>query len=381
MTDHQDSKTSTAGLRCLTIESDRSSFRISPRLIAICATFLISASADGQLNIADLDVQRMNVVRIRAEPQSGPITTSAGIYVGKNQQNAFFVTALHPLRNSSGANDPATPVIHAQIQFFNGPNYVDATVFSSWDATADVAVIYIPVAMIPQAVAPMQSREATAELAIHIIGHPPAGAWTSWTGHVQNEIDVTGDSQMFSTGTDLSLTEGFSGGPVLDSQGKLIGMHLGSYYSYTKNLKISAILAILRAWQVPLDNIIPPASPSGSEGAATSSTASQEITFLWRGMMDVDKSAYKYRPIVGTISVFVDGQDVKEVGTRYVSEKDTLDLAPGPHTFTFESLVDTNKTQGVRSSCNGQFVVERATVVHPHLTFFGNGSVRDCSIN
>jgi hypothetical protein len=336
----------------------------------ICIMAAIRTEA--QSPIANLNVQRMTVVRIRSTPQDRAAQTFSGVYVGKNQQNAFFVTALHPLRNRTGPDVSPDPVTTAQIQFLNGPTYITATVLSSWDAASDLAVIYVPVGELPPAMIPMSWEDPTPEMPVHIIGHPSSGGWTSWTGHVQNEIEVTGDGRLFSTGSDQSLAEGYSGGPVLDSSGQLIGLHLGSYGSYAKNIKVSALLTMLRAWHVPLDNI-------GNTVVTPPPKAEPvDVTFIWRGMMVVDKKSKAYGHVIGRVTVFIDGKEVKRVPTGSVNESDVVSLLPGTHTFLFESVVSTNKTEGSRSSCTGQFLVRESTVLHPHLTFVGDGIVHNC---
>jgi S1-C subfamily serine protease len=349
--------------------------RLALRIGAVlftCSIALGCTEAQMQSSIADLTVQRTAVVRIRSIPQDRAVQNFAGLYVGRDQQNAFFITALHPLRNLSGSNDPADPVPTAQVQFSGGPTYVAATVLTSWDSAADLAVIYIPATKLQAGMVSMYSKDPAPEMPIHIIGHPPGGSWTSWIGRVQNEIEVAGDGKLFSTGSDQSLTDGYSGGPVLDSAGDFIGMHLGSYGSYAKNLKSSVILTALRAWHVPVENI------GNSPPIIIIKPESVDVTFIWRGMMTVDKSAHKYLPIVGSVTVFIDGKEVNKVSTRDTSERDTVSLSPGTHHFTFESVVDTDKTRGARSSCNGNFTVNDAVVIHPRLTFFGDGVARNC---
>lgn len=132
----------------------------------------------------------------------------------------------------------------------------------------DLAVVYVPIVDLPANVAPMSLRDASAELPIHAIGHPPGGEWTSWTGMVQNEFAVGGNGQFFSTGTDPSFTKGFSGAPILDSQGSFIGMHLASTNSFAKNLKSESIVGALRAWHVPTNNLVDPLHPNGEDVSA-----------------------------------------------------------------------------------------------------------------
>jgi hypothetical protein len=232
-----------------------------------------SCSAAGQSSIEEIETQRMNVVRLRSHPTDRPAETGAGVYVGKDQQNAFFITAFHYLKKETDIDDPVEVV---DLQFYAGPTSFSAKVLGRFDSTSDLAVVYIPVTDLPSGTAPMGRKDPTAELPIHIIGHPSAGDWTSWTGRVQNEISVGGQSQFFSTGADQSLTKGFSGGPVFDSHGNFIGMHISSAVSFAKNVKSELIVGILKAWQVPITNLDGPSQPTSTTQNATTPTTTQD---------------------------------------------------------------------------------------------------------
>jgi len=208
-----------------------------------------------QSSISSLDVQRVNVVKLRSTTLDRGIETSAGIYVGHDEHSAFFATALHPLRQKNGRNDPYDPVATVDLEFLTSPVRISAKVLDQYDPNADLAVVFIPVNNLPSSTAQMALGNATGELPVHIVGHPSAGNWTSWTGMVQNENNVGGDPHCFSTGADSSLSGGYSGGPVLDSHGNLIGMHISATPSYSKNLKSSEIVADLNAWRVPTSNL------------------------------------------------------------------------------------------------------------------------------
>jgi hypothetical protein len=108
-----------------------------------------------------------------------------------------------------------------------------------------------------------------------------------------------------------------------------------------------------------------------------------QIKFLWRGMMDVDKSAQKQKsvPVSGSATVFIDGKEIRKVGVvSYTKESDDLDLSAGTHEFVFESSVTTVKGEYVRSNCKGDFVVSTTAVMHPKLAFMAGAKVGMCRI-
>jgi hypothetical protein len=222
---------------------------------ALLGSFVLSCGiATAQSSVENLDTQRMDVVKLRSQSDKSAETAS-GVYVGKDEQNAYFITAFHPLRKHAGANDPYDPVETVELQFYGRPVATKALVLDHYDPVLDLAVVYIPIDKLPSEIVSMARTEATAELAVHIIGHPPAAAWSVWKGTIQNELNVSGDSNFFSTDSDSSLTRGYSGAPVLDSNGGFVGIHLSSASSYAKNLKSDTIVKSLREWQVPITNL------------------------------------------------------------------------------------------------------------------------------
>jgi hypothetical protein len=212
----------------------------------------ITVNRDKAASLEELGTQRLEVVKLRSHPNDRSIETSAGIYVGKDKGNAYFVTAFHALQKYTNSAELVDAV---ELQFYTRPTLFPAKILDHFDSGEDLAVVYIPVSNLPVEAVPMTLRDASAELPIHIIGHPPGGDWTSWKGEVQNELAVGSNGHLFSTGTDQSLTKGFSGAPVFDAQGHLVGMHLKSSTSFSMNLKIGVVLSNLKVWQVPINNL------------------------------------------------------------------------------------------------------------------------------
>jgi hypothetical protein len=216
---------------------------------AFLCVFLHIASPQGP--ISDLDAQRSDVVLIRAAATGGTFETAAGLFVGRDMQNAYFVTALHPFV-PDGAIDP---IDHVKVQFVDAAASYDGSILANYSPSKDLAVIVLPIAYLPVDLPKMAWKDPTPELPIHVIGHPPAATWTSWTGMVQNESNYAGEPEWFTTSSDPSLTKGYSGGPVFDSKGNFIGIHLAGSSSTAKNLKSSVIVSSLSAWHVPVTNL------------------------------------------------------------------------------------------------------------------------------
>ena len=189
---------------------------------------------------------------LRVAGANGSWGTAAGVYVGRDQADAYFVTVLHAVQNS------ATGAItsQVQVQFFDTATQFPGHTFSQYDASKDLAVISVPVVDLPASMVKISPKDPQAGMQIHAIGHPPAGPWTTWAGSVENDVAVAGSPEKFSATADPSLTHGFSGGPIFDNDGNFIGIHLSAGDSFSTNLKSSVILTTLQAWNVPTTNLV-----------------------------------------------------------------------------------------------------------------------------
>jgi len=217
--------------------------------ICVCSFGLVSIATLAQPGISDLNIQRANVILIHAALPNGATETAAGFCVGHDEANAYFVTALHALRDATTkqwAND-------IQVQFWGSGASHTATIFDRFSEFEDLAVLLVPTKELAGNLVSMEQKDPTAELNIHLIGHPAAGTWLPWVGSIQNEYEAD-DPNRFTTNLDPSLQHGYSGGPVLDSRGNLIGMHLAASNS-SVNLNSRFIVMSLLAWHLPTSNL------------------------------------------------------------------------------------------------------------------------------
>jgi|HubBroStandDraft_6_1064221.scaffolds.fasta_scaffold91448_2 hypothetical protein len=236
--------------------------------LLMSAMLFCSFSLRGQ-SVENLDTQRINVVKLRRKRDASS-ETAAGVYVGKDQKNAFFVTAFHFVQDEK---DTGGVVENVELQFYSGTTWVAANVFSRYDGSMDLAVVYVPAVDLPAGIIPIPANDPRVLLSIHIIGHPPSGDWNMWAGTIESETGLQNDERFFSTNTDDSLTKGFSGGAVLDPQGNFIGMHQATESKVGKNLKSGAIVAKLRLWNVPTNNISGANTVTSSNDNCSSATA------------------------------------------------------------------------------------------------------------
>jgi len=197
----------------------------------------------------DLQTQRMEVVKIRVVREGKPDETAAGLYVGRDLNNAYFITANH------AAGPGSEPIKALKIQFYNNVQEFEAAfALNDYSTDLDLAVIQSSSMHLPSNIPSIKNKDPQADTLVHIIGHPPKGPWSVWPGNIQNE-NASGNVRRFLTNRDFSLTGGYSGGPVFDSQGFFLGMHLETDAFFGICSKSSDILRQLSAWKVPVNNV------------------------------------------------------------------------------------------------------------------------------
>jgi hypothetical protein len=201
----------------------------------------------------NLKAQRTLVVKLRIHRPNQADETAAGFFVGKDKQNAYFITAFHVVR----FNGEAT-VRSVELQFSTTPRRFEAIVFDHFDGDLDLAVVRTALADLPAELPATVKKDATADTMVHIIGHPSAGDWSTWSGSVTNENAPSGDIHHFVTTRDDSLAEGYSGGPVFDGTAGFLGMHTSTEARYGIAAKSGDIVSQLKAWHVPTTNIEDP---------------------------------------------------------------------------------------------------------------------------
>jgi ketosteroid isomerase-like protein len=212
----------------------------------------LTAVTDAQSNA---DAQRAVVVRLHTHFSTNKKDeTAAGVFVGKDQQYAYFITARHAVADEVGNQE-----VHAEsteLWFHDSPQPLKAQVLDHTTAILDLGVVYIPVAEVPPNLPQIVRKDARSDTAVRIIGHPAAGDWSTWEGTVQNENAPNGDSYKFVTSTGPSLAKGYSGGPVFDPSGNFLGMHTSTTNSYGSAAKSGQIKAQLAAWHIPITNLL-----------------------------------------------------------------------------------------------------------------------------
>jgi len=210
----------------------------------------ISPSGIALAQSVDLEPQKAVVVKLRIHRTNRSPDTAAGVYVGKDQQNAYFIIAYHAIK----PKPEGVPVQSVELRFSTTPQNFEAVVFEYFDEGLDLGVVRTSVANLPQELPQLSTKDAAAGISIYIIGHPSAGDWSVWPGNVQNEYASSGDVQHFTTNRDASLAGGYSGGPVFDADRNFLGMHTETITSYGRAVRSEDIVTKLKVWRVPTNN-------------------------------------------------------------------------------------------------------------------------------
>ena len=136
--------------------------------ICLCWCFLIVKATLAQESISDLNTQRADVILIRATQNNGKTETSAGFYAGHDEENAYFVTALHAVRDQTTGQKSSD----VEVQFWGSGTSHHAVIFDQFNELEDLAVLIMPTKEVGANMVPMEQKDPTAELNIHLIGHP-----------------------------------------------------------------------------------------------------------------------------------------------------------------------------------------------------------------
>jgi len=219
----------------------------------VLAAIFVSGAAFAQSNSLDKQMDVVVKLRIHRAIQSTE-ETAAGLFVGKDRQNAYFITACHAVIQKD-KDDNAVGAHSVQLRFHNSPQDISALVFDHYDEGLDLAVVQIPLLSLPPGLPSIVRNDAALGVPVHVIGHPSAGDWSVASGTVQNMNTPAGDIHHFTMSRDNSLAEGHSGGPVFDAHGEFLGMHTASGPTYGIEAKSTEIVNQLAAWNVPTNNL------------------------------------------------------------------------------------------------------------------------------
>jgi hypothetical protein len=126
------------------------------RFLAAFFLLLVALPTLGaQVTAEKLAAERADVVLIRASVGDNATETAAGLYVGRDQANAYFVTAFHAVQKKG----TAYPVDSVTIQFVTGPSSFSGKVLNHFNLEKDLAVVSLPLDDLPASLPKMSHKD------------------------------------------------------------------------------------------------------------------------------------------------------------------------------------------------------------------------------
>jgi len=233
--------------------------------VTFCPAFSAAQDADAQRERA-----KNGIVMIRSQLRAQE--AGAGTVVGVSGQDVYIVTAKHVVDDTRGAK--ATKV---EVQFKARPSeWYEAKVLEREAGAYDVAVlrVLLPPGLRPEQVAGLGSAPQASisrGTDVYAVGFPE---FKEWSGPVAPD-KVSAVRRENITVQSVFVRPGHSGGPLLDSCGRLSGMIYEVSGPEAYALPFDVVLDLLKEWSVPTTLV---AVQSNACGGAPVGTAAATTT-------------------------------------------------------------------------------------------------------
>jgi ankyrin repeat protein len=218
-------------------------------LPCICSLVLVvlvaTPAAPEDIGMRAQDAARL-VVMLSGGPDKAPI--GAGIIVGRKPGQLFVVTANHVVRRGADVEDLG-------VSFRDKPQQViGARLLSDFDGKMDLAVLSVsasPASAVDPCAMAFDQLGNNDDLArgshVFPMGNPNGAPWAlPVTPDVVSEIIE--DQVLFQS---TFISEGHSGGALLNSSGYLVGMICADAPPFGRAVRLDAVLGKMRAWGYP----------------------------------------------------------------------------------------------------------------------------------
>ena len=230
--------------------------RLSVVIFGIILSFSVfNTSSHSVVVPLDYDVLRRGVVKILAHKPGNTTEVSAGIMIGRDSDIVFVLTVYHTVKGAS----------KIEVKFFEQQYLLPFTgrCFERYDEDLDIAVIIVE---------PTETQETSSNFLdfrvgevselkiggkISTIGHPPDRDWQiSPVTETILRLNHQQDFRQFHF-TKATIDRGYSGGPIFDEEGSLVGIVTRMGDCYAVGVKIDNVLEILQQeWRIPTTNLI-----------------------------------------------------------------------------------------------------------------------------
>jgi S1-C subfamily serine protease len=224
-------------------DSRLSPAQLTPESLRAALRDYIDFSGDTP-SVGPLDWAKPGIVKIAGT--IGPaVETGAGIVIGVDGRAALVLTAHHVV---NGAKDLKA--------MFYGRSYdaFEARQFERFHGDLDLALLIIeppPGKSLPQDVPVFAVRDLSRLRegeSVAAIGHPQDLDWQVTRNTIARLTDPDDARKVLITRS--GFDRGYSGGPLLDAEGQLIGMTTRMTALHAVAVKFDAIRAVLREWNI-----------------------------------------------------------------------------------------------------------------------------------
>ena len=228
----------------------RSRFASVDALVATAATLLIVTASALRAQVgSDVDETSHLVVMLRDSLRETP-TVGAGIIVGRRDLRLYVVTANHVVRRGDArAQGIAVTLKLAPREEFRGE------LLAAVDPALDLAVVGVDIPPTRAAALcglPVNSLGTPARLErgddVYSVGNPHGVAWGT---PVTPDLVAQLDSQTITIQSSF-IAVGHSGGALITSDGKLVGMIRSDEPPFGMAVRIDRVLERLREWNLPV---------------------------------------------------------------------------------------------------------------------------------
>jgi len=250
-----------------------------------------------QARTAAVEAMSQGIVRVeayRGEDRNNP-ELGTGIVLSASPEKIWILTALHVIQQAHVVD----------ITFYSSrPMHYQATILPRRSEALDLALLQV----IPQGnpklptIFPEYHFLQNGELQLAEQVYTVNGQW-SLVPNTISHLSHEGDVQRFEY-TDVSVGVGFSGGPVFDQLGNIIGMHdalTGDEPRFAVAIKIDSALQTLQALDYAVPKAVPFSMPqvkaagipqANSTGGATGpGSASSDLELYQKALLSSDPAA------------------------------------------------------------------------------------------
>jgi tetratricopeptide (TPR) repeat protein len=218
---------------------------------AVAAAFMFLSAAPGRAQGTDAQRERALPGAVRIQTGGGATSVGTGIIVGASGQDIYIVTADHVLP------DEGQEKVKVEVAFKVRPGEWSPAVIVKRNAARDIAALRV---LLPTGLRAEQLAGA---------GMAPPNSLTRGSdvypvgssGNTNELRPTVNGNKVSAVGREVIsvesvfVTAGFSGGPLLDGCGRVVGMVTATTAREADALPIDLVVDVLKGWSIPLTSM------------------------------------------------------------------------------------------------------------------------------